>query len=181
VVVGGYDPQTHVAWTFSDVLVSSFADGTPIERLRVGYSAASSSYYFNRAGRNATGGCRSEFFRLVPISGNRLAIADPANPNIAWNLKLIPQKMYATFDCTSTSCMSCGSSPSTDLDAPHCVCDTQDGACTTTKPGLGGPYGPGQVVFQAPKGSPAGRQPRVSPLARRRRRLARWSKSRAPP
>jgi len=158
IVVGTHDPATHTTYDLKNVYISSFADGTPITKFRLGYSQVSKAYFFSRGGWSPTRGCRTEVFRLVPISGNRLAIADPTDQNMAWGVKPIPTKMYASFDCISTFCMDCLSSDdalgaNTDLENPHCVCNPNlgvggQGECTTTKPGLGGPYGPGAIVFQ---------------------------------
>jgi hypothetical protein len=161
VVVGAYDPATRQSLAFYDVLVSSFADGTRITKMYTAYSTISQSFYLVRGGRQPNGaGCRREVFRLVPVAGNRLAIADPVNKSLPWIAKPIPTKIYATFDCTSFSCMDCISSDDplgagTSLEEPSCVCNPNLGAsasgeCTTTKPGLGGPYGPGEIVVQTP-------------------------------
>lgn len=161
VVVGTYDPATRQSRAFYDLLVSSFADGTPITRLYTAYSTVSKSFYLVRGGRNVGGqGCRTEVFRLVPVAGRKLAIADPTNSALAWNPKPILTKIYATFDCTSFSCMDCLSSDDalgagTSLEEPQCVCNpdlgsSAQGECTTTKPGLGGPYGPAEIVFETP-------------------------------
>lgn len=160
VVVGRYDPSSGLAYTMENVYVSSFADGTPITKFAIGYSQPSKAYYLLRAGQPKGGGCRKEVFRLVPISGNRLAIADPNNINLAWGVNPIPTRLYATFDCTSATCMDCVASDGTgsgvgSLEEPYCVCSpvagsAGQGECTTNKPGTGGPYGVGAIVIQAP-------------------------------
>jgi len=163
VVVGAYDPATRQSRAFYDLLISSFADGTPITKMYTAYSTVSQSFYLVRGGRQPNGaGCRREVFRLVPVAGNRLAIADPVNKSLAWQPRPILTKIYATFDCTSFSCMDCISSDpddplgaGTNLENPSCVCNPNmgvggGGECTTTKPGLGGPYGPAEIVVQTP-------------------------------
>jgi len=163
VVVGSYDPATKQSLAFYDLLVSSFADGTPITKLYTAYSRVSKAFFLVRGGRHANGaGCRKEVFRLVPVAGNRLALADPAKPSTAWQANQILTQIFATFDCTSFACMDCISSdPSdplgagTNLEQPSCVCNpdlasSAQGECTTTKPGLGGPYGAGEIVVQPP-------------------------------
>lgn len=139
-------------YELKDVYITSFADHTPITRFKVAFSTVSNAWVFVRSGTRAGGGCRTEVFRLVRLADNRLAIADPTDPLLAWGVKKIPSKMYPTFDCTSTDCMDCraGVDISTlNLSQPKCVC-ADSGTCKTTKPGLGGPYGPGDVVIQAP-------------------------------
>jgi hypothetical protein len=157
VVVGSVDPLTKRVTVFEDLLVKTFADGTPILNLYGKYNSASKDYFLIRAGTNATGGCRTEAFQLVKIAGNRLAIASSSNPSIAWNPTLIPSKMFATFDCTSSDCLFCEASDTSDPlgGDPNndCAC-TQTGSlagvCTKTRPGLGGPYGPGAIVVAGP-------------------------------
>lgn len=158
VVVGSVNPSTKRLTVFEDLLVRSFADGAPIERFYGGYSTGSKAYFLTRAGKRAGGGCRTEVFRLVRIAGNRVAIADPGKPSIAWNPQIL-SNMYATFDCTSTDCMNCLSGDASDplgadMSNPGCACEVVGGAfngvCDTAMPGTGGPYGPGAIVVAAP-------------------------------
>lgn len=161
VVVGRRDPATGTYITLENVLVANWLDGVPILKQRIGFSRVSNAWFLLRAGRGAAQGCRTEVFRLVEISGSRLAIADPTNPNLAWGVNPIPTKIYPTFDCVSFSCMDClssadGQGADTNLDEPHCVCNPELGAstqgeCKTTQPGLGGPYRPVDLVIQTPK------------------------------
>lgn len=151
VVVGSVNPVTQRPTIFEDLMVKTFADGTSIERLYGGYSTTWKAYFLVRAGKVGTG-CRTEVFRLVRLSGNRLAIADAARPSTAWNPRNILTKIYATFDCTSTDCLNCVTgNPDDPLGADPssgCACDITfgSGTCETHKPGLGGPYGPGALT-----------------------------------
>lgn len=149
VIVGRVDTATqYLRYEMTEVYISSFADGTPITRLQLGYSSVSKAYYFLRAGTTASGGCRTEVFRLVKLADNRLAVADPANPNIAWGVKQPWPKIRATFDCTSTSCPHCNpvSDDSLDFDVPRCQCQGGTAGCKPRAPGTGGPYGPYDLV-----------------------------------
>jgi hypothetical protein len=155
VVVGSVNPVTKRITVFEDLMVKTFADGTAIQHFHGGYSTPSKAYFLVRSGQAAKRGCHTEVFRLVRISGNRVAIADTANPMVAWNPKGILTNMYATFDCTSTDCMNCLTGDpvndplGADLDNPGCACEPNGvftGTCNTSKPGLGGPYGPGALT-----------------------------------
>jgi hypothetical protein len=151
VVVGSVNPVTNRVTIFEDLMVKTFADGGIIQHFYGGYGNESGAYFLVRAGKTATGGCRTEVFRLVRISGNRVAIADPANPSIAWNPQ-IHVMMFATFDCTSPTCGFCetgnpndplGTSPQS-----GCACDQSSGSsgrCEKVKPGSLS-YGAPQIV-----------------------------------
>jgi len=152
VIVGSVDPQSMRVTIFEDLMVKKFADGSAITKLYGKYNAISNGFQFLRAGKLANGACHTEVFNLVRLAGNRLAIAAPGNPSLAWEPRLIPQKMFATFDCTSYDCMSCDSSnplddPQGTQSGTHCVCrDATGGTCNTVAPGTAGPYGPGALV-----------------------------------
>ena len=160
VVVGSVNPVTQRITIFEDILVSTFADGTPITRMwgksNGSTNGISNGFQWLRAGKTATGACRTEVFTLVRISGNRLAVATSINGVLApWEPRNIPTKIYATFDCTSTDCLACDSgNPSDPMGTdPNsgCVCsDGASGQCTKTAPGLGGPYGAGELVILTP-------------------------------
>jgi hypothetical protein len=151
VVVGSVNPVTNRVTVFEDLMVKTFADGGMIQHFYGGYGSESGAYFLVRAGKTAMGGCRTEVFRLVRIPGNRVAIADPSNPSVAWNPQ-IPSKMFATFDCTSTDCLFCESdNPSDPLGAQStsgCMC-TQTGAlagvCEKARPGSLS-YEPAQII-----------------------------------
>lgn len=149
-VVASVDPYTLRVTVFEDLLVKKFSDGSAITRLYGKHNAISNGFQLLRAGKLANGACRTEVFALVRLSGNRLAIAAPGNPSIAWN-RLIPQKMFATFDCTSYDCFSCDSSNAADpmgtQPETQCACRDGNGSCNTVAPGTGGPYGPGALVI----------------------------------
>jgi hypothetical protein len=152
VVVGSVNPVTNRVTIFEDVMVKTFADGGIIEHFYGGYGNESGAYFLVRAGKIATGGCRTEVFRLVRISGNRVAIADPSNPSIPWN-RQIPQKMFATFDCTSTDCLFCESGNPADPLGTNpdsgCACNQGTGAfagtCAKARPGSLS-YEPAQII-----------------------------------
>lgn len=151
VIVGSVDPQSMRVTVFEDLLVKKFSDGSPITKLYGKHLAISNGFQLLRAGKLANGACRTEVFKLVRLTGNRLAIAAPGSASLAWNPRSIPQKMFATFDCTSYDCFSCDSSnPSDPLGTQSetsCACrDTTGGNCNTVAPGTGGPYGPGDLV-----------------------------------
>jgi len=160
VVVGSVNPVTQRVSIFEDILVSSFADGTPITRMwgksNGSTNGISNGFQWLRAGKTITGACRTEVFTLVRISGNRLAVATSVNGVLKpWDWRQLPQKMFATFDCTSTSCFACDSGNAADPMGTDpnsgCVCsDGASGQCTKTAPGLGGPYGPGELVVLTP-------------------------------
>jgi hypothetical protein len=160
VVVGSVNPTTQRITIFEDILVSTFADGTPITRMwgksNGSTNGISNGFQWLRAGRTLAGECRTEVFTLVRISGNRLAVAVSVNGVLTpWDPRRIPQKMFATFDCTSTSCFACDSGNPSDPMGTNpnsgCICsDGASGQCTKTAPGLGGPYGPGELVILAP-------------------------------
>jgi hypothetical protein len=159
VVVGSVEPQSMRVTIFEDLLVKRFADGSAISRLYGKYDAVSKGFQFLRAGKLANGACRTEVFDLVRLPGNRLAIASPTDARIAWEPRLIPQKMFATFDCTSYDCMSCDSANAFDDpqgtgnngpyhpgNGSYCVCRDSSGVCNTVRPGTAGPYGAGDLV-----------------------------------
>jgi hypothetical protein len=152
VVVGSVNPVTNRVTVFEDLMVRTFADGGIIQHFHGGYGSGSGTYFLVRAGKTATGGCRTEVFRLVRVSGNRLAIADSSNPSNPWNPQIL-QQMFATFDCTSTDCLFCISGNpddplGTDPDS-GCVCDQTgafSGKCEKVKPGSLS-YRPPQIVI----------------------------------
>ena len=152
VVVGSVNPLTNRVTIFEDLMVKTFADGGMIHHFHGGYGAGSGTYFLMRAGKTAAGGCRTEFFRLVRIANNRLAIADSSNPLVAWNPQII-SKMFATFDCTSSDCLFCESGNQndplgTDPDS-GCACNQGTGSfagtCTSARPGTLS-YGPPQII-----------------------------------
>ena len=147
VVVGSVNPITNRVNIFEDLMVKTFADGGQIQHFLGGYGSVSKAYFLMRAGKTATGGCRTEFFRLVRLENNRLAIADPDNFAAPWNPHIL-QKMFATFDCTSTDCLFCESgNPNDPMGAdPNsgCAC-TDGGSCQKVAPGSLS-YGPQQIV-----------------------------------
>lgn len=161
VVVGSVDPATQRVTIFQDILVSSFADGTPITRMwgkSNGFTnGISNGFQWLRAGKTAQGTCRTEVFTLVRVSGNRLALAISVNGQLRpWDPRNIPQKMFATFDCTSTGCLTCDSGNPNDpmgVDPNSgCICNDPGGSggsggCLQAKPGLGGPYGVPELVI----------------------------------
>ena len=152
VVVGSVNPVTNRVTIFEDFMVKTFADGGMIQHFHGGYGTGSRAYFLVRAGKSATGGCRTEFFRLVRIENNRLAIADPSNNSMAWNPQII-SKMFATFDCTSSDCLFCESADQNDpLGADPesgCACNQGTGSfagtCQSARPGTLS-YGPLQIV-----------------------------------
>ena len=152
VVVGSVNPLTNRVTIFDDLMVNTFADGGMIQHFHGGYGTVSGAYFLVRAGKSATGGCRTEFFRLVRIENNRLAIADPSNNSMAWNPRIL-SKMFATFDCTSTDCLFCESADQNDpLGAdPNsgCACNQGTGSfagtCQSARPGTLS-YGPQQIL-----------------------------------
>ena len=160
VVVGSINPVTQRITIFEDILVTSFADGTPITRMwgksNGSTNGISNGFQWLRAGKTANGACRTEVFTLVRISGNRLAVAVTMNGVLKpWDWRLIPQKMFATFDCVSMGCFACDSGNPADPMGTDpnssCVCsDSASGQCQQTKPGLGGPYGPADLVVLTP-------------------------------
>ena len=152
VVVGSVNPQTNRVTIFEDLMVKTFSDGGRIQYFHGGYGAESRSYFLVRAGKSASGGCRTEVFRLVRLANNRLAIADSSNPSIAWNPQIL-SNMFATFDCTSSDCLFCvsgnqddplGSDPES-----GCACDQGTGSfagkCESVRPGTLS-YTPPQIV-----------------------------------
>ena len=159
VVVGSVDPATQRVTIFQDILVSSFADGTPITRMwgkSNGFTnGISNGFQWLRAGKTTTGACRTEVFTLVRLSGNRLAVATSVGGVLKpWDPRLLPQKMFATFDCTSTSCAACDSGNPADPMGTNpnsgCACNDGGGQCQQTAPGMGGPYGSGDLVILTP-------------------------------
>jgi hypothetical protein len=70
VVVGSVNPVTNRVTIFEDLMVKTFADGGIIQHFHGGYGTGSRAYFLVRAGKSATGGCRTEFFRLVRIENN---------------------------------------------------------------------------------------------------------------
>jgi len=155
VVVGSVDPATQRVTIFQDILVSSFADGTPITRMWGKVNSVSNGFQWLSAGRTAAGACRTEVFTLVRLAGNRLAVAVSVNGLLKpWDPRQIPQKMFATFDCTSTSCAACDSGNPNDPMGTNpnsgCACNDGGGQCQQTAPGMGGPYGSGDLVILTP-------------------------------
>lgn len=155
VVVGSINPVTQRITIFEDILVTSFADGTPITRMwgksNGSTNGISNGFQWLRAGKTASGACRTEVFTLVRISGNRLVVAASVNGVLTpWDVRYIPQKMFAAFDCTSTDCVACDSGNPADPMGTDpnsgCACSAGGGQCQQTKPGLGGPYGPRDLV-----------------------------------
>ena len=149
VVVGSVNPITNRVTIFEDLMVKNFADGGPIQHFLGGYGSISKAYFLMRAGKSATGGCRTEFFRLVRLENNRLAIADPSISSMPWNPHIL-QKMFATFDCTSSDCLFCESgNPNDPLGADPdsgCACsENTGGSCLSVRPGSLS-YGPQQIL-----------------------------------
>ena len=152
VVVGSVNPLTNRVTIFEDLMVKTFADGGVIQHFHGGYGTGSRAYFLVRAGKSASGGCRTEFFRLVRLENNRLAIADPSNNSIAWNPNIL-SKMFATFDCTSSDCLFCESGDQNDPlgtdPQSGCACNQGDGsfagACQSARPGTFS-YGPQQIL-----------------------------------
>jgi hypothetical protein len=152
VVVGSVNPQTNRVTIFEDLMVKTFSDGGRILYFHGGYGAGSGTYFLVRMGKSASGGCRTEVFRLVKLANNRLAIADSSNPLTAWNPQIL-SNMFATFDCTSTDCLFCVSGDQNDPlgsdPQSGCACDQGTGSfagtCTSVRPGTLS-YGPAQIV-----------------------------------
>jgi hypothetical protein len=152
VIVGSVNPQTNRVTIFEDLMVKTFSDGGRIQYFHGGYSTGSGAYFLVRAGKSASGGCRTEVFTLVRLANNRLAIADSSDASKPWNPLIIPT-MFATFDCTSSDCLFCVSGNQedplgTDPDS-GCACDQGTGSfagkCDKIRPGTF-TYPPQQII-----------------------------------
>src|SRR5260370_27284033 len=85
VVVGSVNPATQQVTIFQDLLVVAFPDGTPIQHIYGRFDAVTQEFVMVRAGHTAAGGCHTDAFRLLRLSGNRLALAAERIPYVPWN------------------------------------------------------------------------------------------------
>ena len=85
IVVGSVHPVTHQVTIFQDMLVTTFADGTPIQHLYGRFDAVTHEFLLVRTGKMADGDCRTEALRLLRLAGNRLALATDKVSSVPWN------------------------------------------------------------------------------------------------
>jgi hypothetical protein len=136
VVVGSVNPVTNQVTIFEDLLVKTFQDGTPIQHFHGRFDEALKQYLMVRSGRSEMGKCQTEAFRLLRVSGNRLAIALDGITDIPWNGL---GQIRPFRDCFSSTCsgwcrlLGDASTPY-DLTDTYCECRNASGECET---GLG--------------------------------------------
>ncbi len=147
VVVGSVNPDTMEVTIFKDLLVKKFQDGTPINNIYGRYFNKTKEFLMVRAGKSAEGYCQTDAFRLVPLTGNRLAIA-AENPNLPWDGigKIITIKKCFSGSC-SGYCQVLGNPDTIDTDDYICNCTSASGPCENT---LNQFYKLDEIVWQGP-------------------------------
>jgi hypothetical protein len=149
VVVGSVNPATNHVTIFQDLLVPSFPDGTPIQHLYGRFDAGAHEFLLVRAGKTAAGGCRTDAFRLLRLSGNRLALALDSLTPIPWDGAGVIRPLKLCFSGTCQGWCQVLGNPDTPLDPTDYLCQCADGpgAC---EPGLLNGYKPEDIVWQGP-------------------------------
>ena len=131
VVVGSVNPASLQVTIFKDLLVDKFQDGTPILDVYGRYEEAEKVFVMIRAGKSADGLCQTDAFRLVRISGNRLAIAADHRTQAPWHgFEAVPTLRRCLSATCSGSCRALGD-PDTpqDLTDYYCECTSASGPC----------------------------------------------------
>jgi hypothetical protein len=147
VVVGSINPDTRQVTIFQDLLVKKFQDGTPIHNIYGRFFDTSKEFIMVRAGKSADGGCQTDAFRLVRITGNRLAIADD-KLNRPWDGvgTVITIKKCFSGSC-SGSCQVLGNPDTPDPYDYICHCSSASGPCENTMNAL---HTLDDIVWQEP-------------------------------
>lgn len=135
IVVGSVHPVTHQVTIFQDMLVTTFADGTPIQHLYGRFDAVTREFLLVRTGKMAAGDCRTEALRLLRLSGNRLALATNTVSSVPWNGTGTIRLLKLCFKGTCQgSCQVLGN-PETPLDLQDYLCWCSNaGACDVAFP-----------------------------------------------
>jgi hypothetical protein len=122
VIVGSVNPETKQVLIFQDFLVKQFLDGTPILNTYGKYDEYSKSYIMVRAGKTASGSCQTDAFKLVRLTGNRLALTESPLDTKPWNGigSILQIKLCFSSTCQG-SCQVLG-----DTSTPH---DLEDYIC----------------------------------------------------
>ncbi len=131
VVVGSVHPDTQKITIFEDLLVKKFLDGTPITTIYGRFEPRTREFVMIRSGRTGAGGCQTDAFRLLRVSGNRLVIADRQLPRVAWDgIGTVPTLRRCLSVQCSGMCEALGD-PNTpeDLEDFFCLCSSNSGPC----------------------------------------------------
>jgi hypothetical protein len=120
---------------FQDMLVTTFADGTPIQHLYGRFDAVTHAFLLVRTGKMANGDCRTEALRLLRLAGNRLALATNTGSSVPWNGTGTIRLLKLCFKGTCQgSCQVLGN-PETPLDLQDYLCWCSNaGACDVAFP-----------------------------------------------
>jgi hypothetical protein len=145
VVVGSVNPATEQVTIFQDILVSSFPDGTPIQHIYGRFNAVSHEFLMVRAGKTLEGVCQTDAFRLLRISGNRLALAADQLTHVPWNGTGSIQTLKLCYGGTCHGWCQVLGDPDTPLDLTDylCHCSNATGDCEAALPEL---RTPGDIV-----------------------------------
>lgn len=151
VVVGSVNPDTKQVTIFQDLLVKQFQDGTPIANIYGRFDQAAQEFVMLRAGKSAAGTCQTDAFRLVRLSGNRLAIARDSLTATPWNgFGTVHTLKRCLSETCSGNCQALGD-PDTpfDLTDYYCLCTSASGNCEATLNLLNKHK---DIVWQGPEG-----------------------------
>jgi hypothetical protein len=135
VVVGSINPATRQITIFQDILVSSFQDGTPIHHIYGNFNDISNGFLMIRAGKTSEGVCQTDVFRLLRLSGNRLALAADSLTEVPWDGtgSIRPIKLCFSGTCHG-NCQILGVPETIDLNDYKCHCSTATGQCQAALP-----------------------------------------------
>jgi len=127
VVVGSVNPDTKQVTIFQDFLVKQFLDETPILNTYGASNENSKSFIMVRAGKTAAGSCQTDAFKLVRLSGNRLALTESPMTEKPWNGvgTVLEIKKCFSGSCQG-SCQVLGD-PATPLDPNDYICHCSSG------------------------------------------------------
>lgn len=134
VVVGSVNPDTKQVTIFQDLLVKQFQDGTPIANFYGKFEESAQEFIMVRAGKSAAGNCQTDAFRLVRLSGNRLAVARDGLTRVPWNgIGTVHTLRRCLSETCSGNCQALGD-PDTPLDLTdyYCLCTSASGNCEAT-------------------------------------------------
>jgi len=130
VVVGSVNPDTKQVTIFNDLLVREFQDGTPISRIYGGFKEITNDFIMVRAGKSHSRVCQTDTFRLVRISGNRLAIAANEFGRVAWNgIDDVPTLKRCFSETCSGFCQVLGDPSTSHATDYQCQCSSANGFC----------------------------------------------------
>ena len=152
VVVGSVNPETKQVLIFQDFLVKQFLDGTPILNTYGAYDENSKSFIMVRAGKTASGACQTDAFKLVRLTGNRLALTESVLNTKPWNgVGSILQIKKCFSNTCQGSCQVLGdTSTPFDLDDYICQCSSSGSSSQKCEEGLVQLHDYNDIVWQEP-------------------------------